>query len=80
MSAILIRGLDDRTKARLRIQAAEHGRSMEQEAREILTIGLASNKKPQENIYERIRSHIEPLKGFDLPITPREPVRRPPAF
>jgi plasmid stability protein len=36
MGTLTIRGLDDTTKARLRVRAAEHGRSMEAEAREIL--------------------------------------------
>lgn len=48
MSSILVRGLDESVKARLAAQARENGRSMEAEAREILTratqrphIGLA---------------------------------------
>ena len=36
MASITIRNLDDTLKRRLRIRAAEHGRSMEEEAREIL--------------------------------------------
>ena len=36
MAQILVRNLDDDIKARLRVRAAEHGRSMEQEVREIL--------------------------------------------
>ena len=34
--SITIRNLDDDVKRRLRVRAAEHGRSMEEEAREIL--------------------------------------------
>lgn len=37
MSSIIVRGLDESVKARLAAQAKEHGRSMEAEAREILT-------------------------------------------
>lgn len=37
MSSIIVRGLDESVKARLVAQAQEHGRSMEAEAREILT-------------------------------------------
>jgi plasmid stability protein len=33
MASITIRNLDDDVKQRLRIRAAEHGRSMEEEAR-----------------------------------------------
>lgn len=36
MASITIRNLDDEVKRRLRVRAAEHGRSMEEEAREIL--------------------------------------------
>ncbi len=36
MASITIRNLDDDIKHRLRVRAAEHGRSMEEEARDIL--------------------------------------------
>jgi antitoxin FitA len=36
MAQLLVRNLDDDVKARLRVLAAEHGRSMEEEVREIL--------------------------------------------
>jgi len=36
MATMTIRKIDDQHKARLRVQAARHGRSMEDEAREIL--------------------------------------------
>lgn len=48
MASIVVRGLDESVKERLAAQAKEHGRSMEAEARDILTkatrrphIGLA---------------------------------------
>lgn len=37
MAAVSIRDLDDSVKDRLRVRAAEHGRSMEAEIRAILT-------------------------------------------
>lgn len=37
MTSIIVRGLDESVKQRLAAQAREHGRSMEAEAREILT-------------------------------------------
>lgn len=37
MSTITIRNLEEQVKQRLRVLAAEHGRSMEAEARDILT-------------------------------------------
>lgn len=36
VATLTIRNLDDQVKAALRVRAAEHGRSMEAEAREIL--------------------------------------------
>ncbi len=36
MAQLLVRNLDDDVKARLRVRAAEHGRSMEEEVRAIL--------------------------------------------
>ena len=36
VASLTIRNLDDATKAQLRLQAARHGRSMEEEARTIL--------------------------------------------
>ena len=40
MASITIRNLDDELKGRLRVQAAFHGRSMEDEARDILRSSL----------------------------------------
>jgi plasmid stability protein len=78
MASLTIRRLDDAVKTKLRIRAATHGRSMEEEAREILRAGLAEKAAPKLNLAESIRRHIAPLGGVDLVIPPREPVRRPP--
>jgi len=40
MPALLIRGLDDELKRQLRLRAAENGRSMEEEVRQILRHAL----------------------------------------
>ena len=48
--SITIRNLDDALKSRLRVQAAVHGRSMEDEARDILrTVSIKSRgaKEPR---------------------------------
>ncbi|MGH6950332.1 MAG: FitA-like ribbon-helix-helix domain-containing protein [Vitreimonas sp.] len=37
MATLLIRNLDDEVRNKLRVRAAEHGRSMEEEARTILS-------------------------------------------
>ena len=80
MATLTIRRLDDTTKAQLRVRAARHGRSMEQEAREILKSAVASDASPRLNLAEAIRRRIDPLGGVDLRIPPRERVRRPPRF
>lgn len=82
MASITIRKLDDEVKRLLRIRAAEHGRSMEEEARHILRDGLlhpTGEPKPQ-NAYEAIRRIVEPYGGFELELPPREPIREPPSF
>ncbi|MGD1097221.1 MAG: plasmid stability protein [Bryobacteraceae bacterium] len=77
MASITIRGLDDGVKARLRMRAASHGRSMEAEAQEILKAALGPGSAPQMNLAEWIRRHISPLGGVDLVLPARGPVRRP---
>jgi plasmid stability protein len=78
MASITIRRLDAAVKARLRVRAASHGRSMEQEAREILKAGLKPRGVVPRNLVEIIRRHIKPLGGVKLALPLREPVRRPP--
>lgn len=41
MATLTIRNLDDKVRDRLRVQAAENGRSMEAEAREIIGRAMA---------------------------------------
>lgn len=75
MASMTIRNLDDRVKTRLRVRAAEHGRSMEDEAREILTSALAKEPARGGNIYDAIRARFAPLGGVELPVQKREPIR-----
>ena len=78
MASITIRKLDDVVKSKLRIRAARHGRSMEEEAREILKGALMQDMSRRSNMAESIRRHIAPLGGVELTIARREPIRRPP--
>ncbi len=41
MATVTVRGLDDSVRDRLRVRAAQHGRSMEQEIRETLAAAVA---------------------------------------
>jgi plasmid stability protein len=80
MSTMTIRNLDDTLKARLRIRAAQHGKSMEEEARDILRAALSTEPSQPESLYRAIREIVEPLGGVDLPDIPREPMPEPPDF
>jgi plasmid stability protein len=80
MASITIRRLDDRTKERLRIRASRHGRSMEAEAREILSLALNGKQPTGQNLAEMIRKRFAPFGGVELEPLPREPMREPPVF
>ena len=79
MASITIRNLDDDVKTRLRVRAAEHHRSMEEEARLILRDAV--RRKPgSRDLASIFRSHFGPANGVDLELPPREPAREPPPF
>ena len=79
MASITIRNLDESIKQRLRIRAAEHGRSMEEEARDILRLAMAQNAPPRD-LAAAIRARIAPLGGVDLDLPKRDAMREPPRF
>ena len=79
MASITIRSLDDEVKRLLRIRAAEHGRSMEEEVREILRQAVG-REKPAYDLAAAIRARVAPLGGVDLDLPQREAMREPPAF
>jgi plasmid stability protein len=80
VASITIRNLDDRLKSRLRLQAATHGRSMEDEARDILRSALNQTPPHKPNLAASIRARFAPLGGVDLPTITRGPIRPPPTF
>ena len=80
MASITIRNLEETLKARLRSQAAVHGRSMEDEARDILRSALSREPARPANLAVAIRARFAPLGGFELPQDPRGPMREPPPF
>ena len=72
MASIVVRGLDDSVKRQLAEQAERHGRSMEAEARDILTKGVT-----RLNIgLALIRAVQEGGGADDLPIPERDDVAR----
>ena len=80
MASITIRNLDDALKSRLRIQAAVHGRSMEDEARQILRSALSRDPARPRSLAASIRARFAPLGGVELPSVARDPMRAPPSF
>ncbi len=79
MPALTIRNVPEETKKRLRIRAAEHGRSMEAELRAILESALGK-PEPPENLGEAIHRRFAAIGGFEMPEIIREPAREPPDF
>jgi len=77
MASITIRQLPETTKRKLRMRAAEHGRSMEQEAREILKVELAKPPRTGKDLVDAIRRRFAPYGGVELEIPPREPICDP---
>jgi len=80
MATLTIRQLDEKTKARLRVRAAHHGRSMEEEAREILRSALTVFSPTPVNLAETIQRRFARFGGVELPVVKRDSVRDIPAF
>ena len=80
MATMTIRNIDNDLKARLRIRAARHGVSMEEEARRILSAALASGVREDSgaSLYAAIRARVDRIGGIDLELPAREPPREPP--
>jgi plasmid stability protein len=77
MASITIRKLPETTKRRLRMRAARNGRSMEQEAREILKAALGRAEPQPIDLAEAIRRRFAPFGGVELEIPAREPIPEP---
>lgn len=80
MASITVRNLEEGLKRRLRIRAAENGRSMEEEARHILRTALYRKPLARKDLASAIRARFAPLGGVELDIPPRSPMRRTPRF
>ncbi|UCH26340.1 MAG: hypothetical protein JSV66_01435 [Trueperaceae bacterium] len=78
MATLTIRNLDEETKRRLRLLAARHGHSMEEEARRILS--RAVHQDERKGLGTLIHRQFEAVGGVDLEIPPRSSVRPAPAL
>ena len=75
MATLTIRGLDNDTKARLRVSAARHGRSMEAEVRSILKEALPPHEASA-GLGSRIHARFAGLGGVELDLPHRSEMPR----
>lgn len=75
MASLTIRQIDETVKEGLRKRAAEHGISMEEEARRALQNWVA--REPERGLGTRIRARFVALGGLELDIPPRASTARP---
>jgi plasmid stability protein len=80
MATLTIRQLDDKTKTRLRVRAAHHRRSMEEEAREILRSALTASSPAKANLAKTIRRRFASFGGIKLELPRRDAMRPVPEF
>ena len=80
MASITVGNVDEALERRLRLRAAENGRTMEQEACEILRAALDEDVAPSKNLGTAIHELFKPLGVVELEIPPREPMREPPQY
>lgn len=79
MASITIRNLEDQLKQSLRVRAAIHGRSMEEEAREILRRAI-NQPATNRDLGQAIHARFAKLGGADLPEIMRDVPRDAPRF
>ncbi len=76
MSTLTIRNLGDDLESQLRIRAAEHGRSMEAEVREILRSALdvsgTDNASDERGLGTLIHQHFTDIGGAELELPERD--------
>jgi len=78
MTAITINELEATLRNKLYAKAAQHGRSVEQEAKSILAAALSTDAVPDGyTLVQDIRARVEPLGGIELELPPRDKTMRP---
>lgn len=70
MAAVSVRDLDEAVRERLRVRAAQHGRSMEAEIRAILTDAVTAPTDPR-GLAQTLLSRFSDLGGVDLELSRR---------
>lgn len=79
VSMLTIRNIEESLKSELRITAARHGVSMEEQARVILRTALAP-KKRKKGLGSRIHQHFSDVGGIELELPKRTSPRPAPDF
>ena len=74
MASMTIHNLDDDLKQRLRLRAARHGQSMEEEARSILRCSLQAEPLSGQSLVDSIREMAAPYGDIDLQTSVRGPM------
>lgn len=77
MASLTIRNVDDTTKTALRVRAAQHGVSMEEEARRILRDALVRPSSPG-GLGQRLTQRFGAVASEDFTLPERHPPRVPP--
>ena len=80
MTSTTVGNPDEGLKWRLRIRAAENGRSVEQKARDILHAALDEDAVPVRYLDTATHELFKPFGDVELEIPPREPMCEPPQF
>ena len=79
MADLTIRNLDDEIVRQLRLRAADHGRSMEDEVRRILREAVGRAPAPAD-LGESVHRRFAALGGVELDPSPRETMPDAPRF
>jgi plasmid stability protein len=70
MAVITVRNVDDGVKQRLRVLAAQHGRSMEAEVRAIILEAVGEEEEPKD-FFTRLHEALAEIGGVDLELPER---------
>lgn len=79
MAALTIRNVDEALKQSLRLRAAQHGVSMEEEARRILREALL-RASPSQPLGQRLRQRFAEVADADFALPTRQLPRTPPMW
>ena len=78
MATLTIRGLDEEIKTNLRLEAARHGYSMEEAARQILRRALMPPAADAGGLASRVHQFFVEVDAFDLDLPARSTPRAAP--